>query len=91
MVLFNTFSLKLTICVIYLSTINDNLCGWVATISSGKLKCPIAYSILSLKFELKITSTGSVVKIKPKGKMYDLNQKNKINKITLDCFNFPCF
>lgn len=50
----------------YWSTINDNFSGRDATISSGKLNCPMEYNILSLKFEFKITSTGRVIKMNPK-------------------------
>jgi hypothetical protein len=58
-------NLRLTIFVIYLSTINDSFCGWDAIISSGKLNCPIEYNILSLKFEFTITSMGRVVNTNP--------------------------
>lgn len=75
------FSLKLTIHVIYSSTINDNLFGSVAIMSSGKLNCPIAYNILSLKFEFNIKSRGKVIKINPRENIYYINYDDKIKTI----------
>lgn len=75
------FSLKLTINVIYSSTINDNLFGSVAIMSSGKLNCPIAYNISSLKIEFDIKSRGRVVKINPRENIYYINYDDKIKTI----------